>query len=223
MTQKYSCSNYERFCWPSKVCLPLNFNCDFDNDCPDGSDEKDCIRILTSQEKCDDDTFFHCKHSQRCIPKRWVCDGDYDCGSIAEIGFIDNSDEEQNCTIKCPPNESSCSNGKCLPISKFCDGQVDCSDDEIACHENQCKNLKCDYDCRMTPAGAKCFCPSGQMPENITKCAQLKSCREDACDQLCNVVNGGEVCTCLPGYTRISTLEKCVGNGKIFQSGKFFL
>lgn len=213
VSQKYSCANYERLCRPSQVCLPLSFDCDYDNDCPDGSDESDCFRKTTTQLKCDDDTFFHCDHSQRCIPKRWMCDGEPDCGSIAEIGFIDRSDEEQNCTVKCQPNELACSNGQCLSIAKFCDGHVDCSNDESSCGgeaTSQCKNLKCDYDCRMTPSGAKCFCPSGQMPENITKCAQLKSCRLDACDQLCNVVNGVEHCSCLPGYTWMTKRAKCV-------------
>lgn len=210
VTQKYTCSGNERLCRPSQVCLPLRFDCDYDNDCPDGSDESECYHKSTAQPKCDDETFFHCEHSQRCIPKRWVCDGEPDCGSIAEIGFIDRSDEEQNCTVKCKPNEMVCSNGKCLAISKFCDGHVDCSNDENSCAENLCKNLKCDYDCRMTPSGAKCFCPAGQMPENITKCAPLKSCSDDACDQLCSIINGAEQCSCVAGYARIMT--KCVAS-----------
>jgi low-density lipoprotein receptor-related protein 1 (alpha-2-macroglobulin receptor) len=185
----------------------MSFNCDFVNDCSDGSDESECEQISFSQEKCDDDTFFHCDITRHCIPQKWVCDGVGDCGIIEESGYQDISDEF-NCSLKCPRDEIPCDNGICLPISKFCDDHVDCANDEVSCHENQCKTLKCDYDCRMTPQGPKCFCPPNQTSENITKCVHPKKCRENACDQICNIINGEEVCSCHSGYIKQS--GKCV-------------
>jgi low-density lipoprotein receptor-related protein 1 (alpha-2-macroglobulin receptor) len=188
----------------------MSFNCDFFNDCSDGSDESECEQSSISQEKCDDDTFFQCEITKRCIPKKWLCDDEPDCGYIQHNGIIDISDE-LNCTKKCSDDEIPCSNGVCLSISKFCDKHVDCTNDEdlSICNESQCKTLKCDYDCRMTPQGPKCFCPPNQITENITKCAHPKKCRENSCDQICNINNNGEeICSCHFGYSKEG--RKCV-------------
>lgn len=184
-------------------------------DCVDSSDEnaENCNFSPIVQNQCDNDSFFHCKYSKKCIPKQWQCDQVFDCGLIGKYNLLDPSDEQdsQNCTKKCPVNKLPCSNGACIPISKFCDGRVDCQNDELSCIDHApCKLLKCDYDCKMTPYGPKCYCPLGQDIVNSTKCVEQKECNEDlmdyaeTCDQECNIIEGNNKCSCVPGYERIN-------------------
>jgi integrin beta 2 len=160
----------------------------------------------------------HCKFSGKCIPKEWVCDGMPDCGLISKFNLLDISDESgnSNCTKQCPTNKIACSNGECLHISKFCDGHMDCSNDEDGyCNDKSvCKNLKCQYDCKPTPQGPKCYCPQNQEIVNGTKCIVQKTCTDDnedgeICDQLCTSIKGRNKCTCANGYERIN--HKCFG------------
>lgn len=129
--------------------------------------------------------------------------------------MLDPSDENvPNCTKECPANKLACSNGECLHISKFCDGHVDCQNDELSCSDKSvCKNLKCQYDCKSTPHGPRCYCPPSHEIINGTKCVLQKSCNEDSdgetCDQLCFIDNGKNKCLCADGYERNN--QKCFG------------
>lgn len=193
-------------------------------DCLDGSDENstECDQGSIVQNQCDNESFFHCKYSRKCVPKQWLCDEVYDCGLIVKFSLLDTSDEDssQNCTKKCPVNKLPCSNGVCLHISKFCDGHIDCPNDEFSCADRSpCKNLKCDYDCKVTPHGPQCFCPAGQDIVNATKCVVQKECVDDVlddgevCDQQCINIKGKNKCSCAPGYERVNS--RCLGvNGK---------
>jgi low-density lipoprotein receptor-related protein 1 (alpha-2-macroglobulin receptor) len=190
--------------------------CDLSNDCDDGSDENatECKRTPVIQSECDNESFLHCKYSKKCIPKEYVCDGENDCGLIGKFHLLDPSDEHINCTKKCPVNQLSCSNGVCVHISKFCDGHADCQNDEqLFCGDKAgCKSLKCEYDCKSTPYGPKCYCPPHQDIVNSTKCVNQKTCREDeneTCDQLCSIVKGRNKCICAAGYERSN--QKCHG------------
>lgn len=94
--------------------------------------------------------------------------------------------------------------------------KIDCEDDEISCTSDHqpCKNLKCDYDCKMTPHGPFCFCPIGQEIVNSTKCVVNPKCTEEpssgeVCDQQCTNVQGENKCSCVAGYERIN--GRCLG------------
>lgn len=213
-----TCADYEFTCKSDGLCIPLPWQCDFTPDCADKSDEVDCGIGSSVQNKCDSEDFFHCKYSQKCIPKAWLCDNVHDCGLIGKFSLLDPSDEDksQNCTKICPRGTLSCSNGVCLPISKFCDGSIDCPDDEFSCDGNRmaCKSLKCDYDCKLTPHGPYCFCPQGQEVVNSTKCVVNTVCTEDSltgevCDQTCINAPSDNKCSCVEGFERINS--RCLG------------
>lgn len=214
------CSDFEFTCKSDQRCIPLVWKCDLTEDCSDGSDERlnDCV--LSSpvfQAKCDSDEFFHCKYSKKCIPKSWLCDEVFDCGLIGKFNLLDTSDEgSPNCTQKCSKNKLPCSNSVCLPIAKFCDGNYDCQDDETHCSNSSlCKTLKCDYDCKMTPHGPRCFCPVGQEIEDGTKCVPYDQCKAenleegDICDQECINLETSYKCGCSQGYERFE--DQCYG------------
>lgn len=211
-----TCTENEFACKSDGLCIPLLWKCDLSPDCADSSDENanECEQSQIVQNQCDNDSFFHCKYSRKCIPKQWVCDQTFDCGLIGRFNLLDPSDEQssQNCTNKCPANMLPCSNGACLAVSKFCDGNIDCPNDEFSCTDNSlCKSLKCEYECKVTPHGPRCYCPSGQDLVNATKCVIRKSCVDESmlddgelCDQRCSLVKGKNKCSCVSGYERVN-------------------
>ncbi|XP_061386465.1 vitellogenin receptor-like, partial [Musca vetustissima] len=150
--------------------------------------------------KCNEGQF-RCKASHKCIPNNWVCDGEFDCGDL------DTSDEI-NCpsdSLKCLSYQRECGNGVCLDISKFCDGNWDCDNDELKCDKQdaECSTLKCSFNCKLTPQGPTCYCAPGQMPVNNTQCVDFDECTiEGICDHQCHNTPGSYECSCAPGYSK---------------------
>ena len=88
------CTSSEFQCNNGK-CVPSSYKCDVDDDCGDGSDEKDC----------GGSSYFNCENGQR-IPAGYKCDKDDDCG--------DASDETNCQTNSCTTAEFQCDNQNCV-------------------------------------------------------------------------------------------------------------
>ena len=69
-TSRFSCRD-------GSASIPMNWVCDDDDDCDDGSDEQNC-----------EGSIFRCWDGSASIPMDWVCDDDDDC---------DDGSDEQVC------------------------------------------------------------------------------------------------------------------------------
>ena len=112
---EYTCAN--------QVCIQASYECDFEDDCGDYSDEINCV--------CNTDREFACA-SGGCIPNSWVCDDREDCP--------DSSDEAAEfCTVEeCTEGQLMCQDGvTCYNATGRCDGVQDCPsyDDDVFCDE----------------------------------------------------------------------------------------
>lgn len=57
----------------NKRCIPLEYVCDVDDDCRDGSDERRC------KQKCDGPNEFSCDDNTLCLSNAFKCNGLEDC------------------------------------------------------------------------------------------------------------------------------------------------
>uniref|UniRef100_A0A1B0DIT9 Sortilin n=2 Tax=Phlebotomus papatasi TaxID=29031 RepID=A0A1B0DIT9_PHLPP len=125
----FTCSN--------RLCVPMLYRCDDENDCGDNSDEMGCLlKTLPCPPH-----MFTCKSDNICIPQYFACDHEKDCN--------DGSDE-LNCSFhECDANEFRCRNGRCIIEKWVCDGEDDCRDksDEANCTaKNDTISIQCKSD-----------------------------------------------------------------------------
>nr|XP_049594845.1 low-density lipoprotein receptor-related protein 2 isoform X5 [Syngnathus scovelli]XP_049594846.1 low-density lipoprotein receptor-related protein 2 isoform X6 [Syngnathus scovelli] len=131
---KPSCTSPSFLC-PDSTCIPPTQICDGIKDCPDGSDEKTCLK------RCPNRSDFLCKDRRSCVLKKLVCDGrahchdssdEVDCSPVAPPPPPAN----RNSVLKCRLGSRPClDQTHCVPYSHVCDGENDCADgsDEVEC------------------------------------------------------------------------------------------
>ena len=94
-------------------------------------------------------------------------------------------------------------NATCLPVSKFCDGSIDCPDNSDEGHfcslASSCPKAGCSHGCAITWRGPKCFCARGREPsqKNETACVDQDECEIfGICDQKCTNLEDSYFCDC---------------------------
>uniref|UniRef100_A0A6B2EKV3 Sortilin-related receptor n=1 Tax=Phlebotomus kandelakii TaxID=1109342 RepID=A0A6B2EKV3_9DIPT len=188
----FTCSN--------RLCVPMLYRCDDENDCGDNSDEMGCLlKTLPCPPH-----MFTCKSDNICIPQYFACDHEKDCN--------DGSDE-LNCSFHdCDNNEFRCRNGRCIIEKWVCDGEDDCRDksDEANCTaKNITTNIQCkpdEFKCNSTgtciPLQWRCDndhdCPDSSDEDNCTNnsCdSWMFNCGDGHCIYKTWTCDGDQDCT----------------------------
>ncbi|XP_073701189.1 low-density lipoprotein receptor-related protein 1B [Garra rufa] len=166
-------------------CVRVNWICDGDDDCLDGSDEE--AHICTNHS-CPVDQF-KCPNN-RCIPKRWLCDGADDCGDYED-------ESNKTCSAQpCRAGQFTCGNGRCVPEAWRCDQDDDCgdmSDESTSCAFPTCEAL------------SQFSCANGRCISMKWHCDSDDDCGDNSDEVGCvhSCANGQYKCTsgrCIPDH-----------------------
>ncbi|KRZ38107.1 RNA-binding protein 38 [Trichinella pseudospiralis] len=185
-------------CADSYHCIPNEWICDGEKQCPNGDDESFC-------------GIYECKNNAhwcngRCIPQWKLCDGINDCH--------DKSDE-MNCTCEQCSGDGIllCSGpvGQCISENRICDGRTDCPNEE---DESGCPGW-----CLVEeePEKITCSTNSEHMCNNEKDCVdgsdedhQLCSC-DDSDGFFCKSNNETKFNSCKPSSFRCDGFVDCEG------------
>ncbi|XP_022913328.2 sortilin-related receptor-like isoform X1 [Onthophagus taurus] len=138
-----STCSFKYFACKSGQCIPKSWQCDNENDCAEGEDEKNCESATCAPN------YFACDNGL-CLPTYWRCDFDKDCPDGAD---------ERNCPVQnCTQSQFKCNNGRCISNHWKCDGENDCRDnsDELNCFDSVPAVCKTD-EFKCTTGGISCI------------------------------------------------------------------
>lgn len=194
-----------------------NWRCDGEDECGDGSDEKNCTTLPCPNGR------FKCPGGI-CIESHKKCDGVSHCR--------DGSDEE-GCIAPTKPSfcQYDCLDNKtCIRDENVCDRIVDCpnAQDEKGCVDHcAIKTLNsCTQICVPVRQGYKCMCKRGyRLERDGATCSDIDECESvllNNCTQKCVNTDGSYKCVCENGFQWDAARKSCKVDGEYGEATLLF-
>ncbi|CAH0730104.1 unnamed protein product, partial [Brenthis ino] len=209
----HQCAAERQFqCASSGLCIPRTWYCDGTPDCEDLSDEPAACGAAACGAG-----HFRCDNA-RCVFRAYVCDGRDDCGDGSDEGARHACSPPK---FRCPSGQWQCPGvtNRCVNLTQVCDNNYDCpngADEGPGCDFATCQHSSslCSNDCKQTPDGPLCLCPSGEELEaDGFTCKDIDECDPPGlCSQKCTNTKRSYFCSCVEGYQLSGDKHTCKAN-----------